>query len=109
MKTIIAAATTAVALFALSGKEPAEAGSICPSYAKMAGTIMAARQAGVPQTTVLRAIVNAGEDNVAKEYAILTVQRAYLRPRPSSASARQRAVENFRNIVEAECYDVLAE
>lgn len=90
-KTIIATVALVVATPVFSGEQ-----SFCKSLGELAYGIMELRQEGLPMSMVM----GISEDKLVQGM----VMDAYNRPRFSTDSYKQEAMENFRNDVEALCY-----
>ena len=77
---------------------PAE---LCPKIGELAGTIMKARQSGVPKQTVMSALIPGSIYNLS----VSIVNVAYATPVYPIERMRNSAIENFQMQSEYMCYE----
>lgn len=79
----------------------AQSDDACRSIGELSANIMRARQNGTIMSTAIAAVP---ADNEMKELAIYLVKKAYAVPQYSVDENRERAIVEFRNDTEFECY-----
>lgn len=96
--------TLAMALLMLPTPGFAQNEAICPYIGILAETVMEQRQAGIPMSTVL-AVASTVDSVFVQEAVRELAAMAYDLPRSLSAEYRTIAVQDFRIMAEATCYE----
>ncbi len=98
MKAMIAAI-----FFALSPITAQAQGATCADLGSLAETIMTQRQNGVPMSRLMSIV----EDNGGSDMARAMIRDAYNRPRYMTREMQVVEIQDFRNAIEAVCYQSL--
>lgn len=102
-KTVcLLAAVVALTPVAVLAAEKGDQDEMCPVVGRIAARTMQARQIGAPMSEVM-GIANANQTE-AREMLRSMVKSAYAKPRYSTKEFQTKAVEDFRNEMEARCY-----
>lgn len=95
-------ASIALVLAVLASPSMAEARTPCETISGLAGTIMEARQSGVPMAKLMEHAAKAGTLN-ARRTAEGLIMTAYGQPRYQTPSIVQREIEDFRDEAHLAC------
>lgn len=78
---------------------------LCEGAATLAEHVMEHRQYGTTMGEALKIYGSLEDDNRFKELALLFVEMAYDRTRWHTESRKQRAMEDFRDYIETDCFE----
>lgn len=98
---------TTLIIAAVTATQPVTADTICPRLGETGQLVMENRQDGVAMSEQMGALE--GEQNALANVIRGIIRAAYEEPRWNTEENQRRAVEEFRNEIESNCYEAFAD